>query len=158
MKVKTQVKLIIGVVVILAVRFIGFQALKVESPDIKIIKPVVMPEARRITTSAFTERTSETVTESQQEVANIVSPEIETTPVPESVPTAQSDDAEIKEFQEWLSSILDHEETLEEMEQKDLNVEDDGVNYDLERSVIKSVVEDQFLPKIYLCLLYHSFL
>ena len=143
-KVKTQVKLIIGVVVILAVGFIGFQALKVESPDIDVAERIVPSEERRITSSLFVERTSEPVTEPQQEEVNIAPPEIETTPVPESVPTVQSDDAEIKEFQEWLSSILDQEETLEEMEQKDLNVEDDGVNYDLERSVIKSVVEDQW--------------
>ena len=144
MKVGTKIKIIIGVVVILVVGYIGFRGLKVESPDVKIIKPVAMPEGQRITTSPFVEHTSDTVTETQQEAINTGSPEIETTPLPETVPTAQSTDDEIKEFQEWVSSILSEEDALEEGEGTDVNVEDDGIDYDLERSVIKSVIEEQW--------------
>ena len=142
-KVGTKIKIIIGVVVILVVGFIGFQVLKVESPDVKIIKPVAMSEGQRSTTSPLVEHTSDTVTETQQEAINTRSPETETTPLPETVPTAQSTDDEIKEFQEWVSSILE-EDTPEKIEQGGFNVEDEGVDYDLERSVIKSVIEEQW--------------
>ena len=143
MKVGTKIKIIIGVVVILVVGFIGFRVLKVESPDVKIIKPVAMSEGQRSTTSPLVEHTSDTVTETQQEATNTRSPEIETTPLPETVPTAQSTDDEIKEFQEWVSSILE-EDTPEKIEQGSFNVEDEGIDYDLERSVIKSVIEEQW--------------
>ena len=144
MKVGTKIKIIIGIVVILIIGFIGFRGLKVESPDVKIIKPVAMPEGQRTTTSPLVEHTSDTITETQQEAINTGSPEIETTPLPETVPTAQSTDDEIKEFQEWVSSILSEEDLLGEVERTDVNVEDDGVDYDLERAVIKSVIEDQW--------------
>ena len=143
MKMGTKIKIIIGVVVILVVGFIGFRVLKVESPDVKIIKPVAMSEGQRSTTSPLVEHTSDTVTETQQEAINTRSPEIETTPLPETVPTAQSTDDEIKEFQEWVSSILE-EDTPEKIEQGGFNVEDEGIDYDLERSVIKSVIEEQW--------------
>lgn len=143
-KLGTNVKLIIGIAIILVVGFIGFQLLKVESPDVKIIKPVAMSEGQKPTLSPFVERTSDTATETQPEAMNIESPEIETTPLPETIPTAQSTDDEIREFQEWLSSILKEDETHEETEQADVKAEDDEVDYDLERTVIKSVIEDQW--------------
>ncbi len=144
MKVETRSKIIIGIVAVLAIGFIGFQALRVESPDIKIIKPVTVPEAKRIPTLASTENTAETGTEIQQEDVNTAASEVETTPIPETVPTAQSSDEEIKEFQEWLSSILEEDETLAEIEQGAPKAEDDEVDYDLEKAVIKSVIENQW--------------
>ena len=147
MKVGTKVKVIIGIVSIVALGFIGFHVLKLQSPDVertqRIIKTVKL-ESRQITTSPFVERTSETGTETQQETVNIESPETETIPVPESVPTAQSDDAEIREFQAWLSSILQQEDTVEEVEQEDFTAETDEIDYDLERSVIESVIANQW--------------
>ena len=145
MKVGIKGKVIIGIVSIVAVGFIGFRALKFQSPDVertrRIIKTVKL-EGRQITMSPFIQSTSET--ETQQESANIKSPEIETMPVPESVPTAQSSDAEIKEFQTWLSSILEQEDTVEEIEQEDFTAEIDEVDYDLERAVIESVIANQW--------------
>ena len=147
MEVGTKVKVIIGILGVLAVGFIGFQVLKLQSPDVdrtqRIIKTVKL-EDRRITTSPFVERTSETGTGTQQEEVNIESPEIKVTPVPESVPTAQSDDAEIKEFQAWLSSVLEQEDTVAEVEQEDSSAEVDEVDYDLERSVIESVIANRW--------------
>ena len=142
---KTNVKVIIGIVVVFAAGFVGFQVLKLQSPDIEeaeLIVKVVKPERRQITASPFIERTAETVPETQQEGANVESPEIETIPVPDTVPTVQSSDDEIKEFQAWLSSTLEQEDTLEEIEPEDFNTEDDELDYDLEKSVIKSVIED----------------
>ena len=144
MKVGTKLKLIVGIVVILVVGFIWFQMLNVESPVIKIIKPVAMPEGEKITPLASTEHGSETVTETQQEAVSTASPEIEEIPVPETVPTAQSSDEEIREFQEWISTTLVEEDANEEMEQADLKAEDNGVDYDLESAAIKSVIEDQW--------------
>ena len=60
------------------------------------------------------------------------------------VPTVQSDDADIKEFQAWLSSILEQEGTTETVEREDFTAADDVIDYELERSVIKSVVQDQW--------------
>ena len=143
MKVGTKIKIIIGIVVILVVGFIGFRVLKVESPEIEVVYKAVEPEEQQITTSPSVGGTSESVTETQQQEINAGSPEIKSTPVPETVPTAQSTDDEIKEFQEWVSSILE-EDAPEEIEQEGFSVEDDGVDYDLERSVIKSVIEEQW--------------
>ena len=151
MKVKTNVKIIIGIVVILAVGFVGFQVLKLQSPAIeeaRLIVKVVKPEGwsgeRRITKAPSVERTSGTAAEMQQKEADIVPPEVGKTSVPETVPTAQSSDDEIKEFQAWLFSILEAEDTLEDVEQEDSNVEDDEIDYDLENSVIKSVIQEQW--------------
>lgn len=144
MKVGTKIKIIIVVVAVFVVEFIGFQVLKVEPPETQVIYKTVKPEERRITTSPFVESIPESVTETQQEVENIPSTKIETTPVPESVPTAESNDADIREFQTWLSSVLTAEDLIEETEQEDLNAEDDGIDYDLEKSVIKSVIQDQW--------------
>lgn len=146
-KVRTNVKIIIGVVVMLAAGFFGFQVLKLQSPDIeetKLIVKVVEPERRQITISPFDNQVSETVRETQQEGANIESLEIEMTPVPEKVPTAQSSDDEIREFQAWLSSTLEQADTLAEMESQDFNTEDNEPDYDVKKSVIKSVIEDQW--------------
>lgn len=139
--------MIIGIVVILAAGFVGFQVLKLQSPDIEeteLIVKVVKPERRHITASRFDEQTSETVKETQQEGANVASPEIGKTSIPETVPTAQSSDDEIREFQAWLSSTIELGNTLSEMEQEDFNTENDERNYDLETSVIRSVIEDRW--------------
>ncbi len=146
MKKKKIVKIIIGILGVLAVGFIGFQALKIQSsdeertPQIKTVKL----EGRRITKSPFVKSASETAPETLQEEKDIKSSEIEMIPVPETVPTAQSSDAEIRAFQAWLSSILT-EETLEETEKEDSNEEEadnDKIAYDLETSLIKITIED----------------
>ena len=141
---KTNIKIIIGIVGILAVGFIGFQVLKVKPSEVEVVYKAVKPDGRRITTSPFVGRTSETVTEIQQEKANVEFPDIETTPVPETVPTTQSSDDEIREFQAWLSSILMEEDTFEEVEQEEIEAEDGGIDYELEKSVIKSVIQEQW--------------
>ncbi len=156
MKVATNTKIIIGIVGILVVGFIGFQVLKVQSPDVEEPQHVVVggnsdsrrPVSRRITMSPFVKNipetvVDETVTDTPQEDTNIELSKMETPPVPESVPTAQSNDDEIREFQAWLSSILE-EDTTEEIEQENFNVEDDEIDYDLEKSVINSVIEEQW--------------
>lgn len=143
MKVGTRVKVIIGIFGTLAIGFIGFRILKVEPPEMKVVYKTVKPEGRRITTVPFVENVPEPVTDTQQET-DIESPEIETTPVPERVPTAESDDVEIKEFQAWLSSIFEQEDTLEETGQEAFNAENDEIDYDLERSVIESVIANQW--------------
>ena len=150
MKGKKKVKISIGILGVLAVGFIGFQVLKLRSPDVertqRIIKTVKL-EDRRIAKSPFVQSTSETRTETQQEEVNIESPEVEMIPVPKTVPTAQSSDAEIREFQVWLSSILTEENTLEETGQEDSNAEkaeNDEIDYDLETSHIKTTIEDQW--------------
>ena len=144
-KVKTSVKVIIGIVVVFAVGFLGFQVLKFQSPDIEereLIVKVVKPERRQITASGLVQRTSETVTE--KEGTSVESPGIEKILMPDTVPTVQSSDDEIKEFQAWLSSTLEQEDTLEETKSEDFNTEDDELDYDLEKSVMKSVIEDQW--------------
>ncbi len=150
MKGKKRVKIILGILGVLAVGFIGFQVLKLQSPDVertqRIIKTVKL-EGRRITKPPFVQSTSETGTETQQEAVNNESPEIEMIPVPKTVPTAQSSNAEIRAFQAWLSSILAEEDTLEETEQEDSNAEaaeNDEIDYDLETSHIKFTIEDQW--------------
>ena len=147
MKVKTNIKIIISIVGVLAVGFIGFQILKTQSSDMEetqLIIKVVKPEDRRITMPPFVKRASETGTKTQQEDTNIESPELGAPPVPEKVPTVQSSDDEIREFQAWLSSVPEQEadDPVEETEQVDLNAEDDEIDYDLEISAIKSVIEE----------------
>lgn len=144
-----KVKIIISIIVILVLGFIGFQVWKAQSPEIgeaQLVIKVVKPEDRQITISPFVERASETGTKTQQEDTNIESPEIRTSLVPENVPTAQSDDAEIREFQAWLSSVLEQEvnDPVEEIERVDLNAENYEIDYDLERAVIKSVIQEQW--------------
>ena len=147
--VKTKIKIIISIIVVFAIGFIGFQVLRVQSRDIadaELVIKVVTPEDRQITMSPFVERRSGTGTKTKEEKADAESSEIGTSPVPKNVPTAQSDDAEIKAFQAWLSSVLEQEtdDSIEEMEQVGSNAEDDKIDYDLERSVIKSVIEKQW--------------
>ena len=146
---KTKIKLIISIIIILAIGFIGIQVWKVQSPEMEetqLVIKIVKPEDRQITMPPFVERTSETGTKTQQEDTNTESPEIRTPHAPENVPTAQSDDAEIREFQAWLSSILEQEvdDPVEEIAPVDLNAEDYEIDYDLERSVIKSVIQEQW--------------
>ena len=148
MRITTNLKIVISIIIIIAIGFIGFQVLKVRSPDIEkaqLIIKVVKPEDRQITMPPFIERTSETTTKTQEK-KNMKSPEIGTPSVPENVPTAQSDDAEIREFQAWLSSVLEQkvDDPIEETEQVDINTEDDTIDYDSERYVIKSVIEEQW--------------
>ena len=149
MKVEANTKIIIGIVGVLAVGFIGFQVLKVQSPDIAEPQKFIKAQTRRITMSPFVERTPEiiindTVTDTPQEDGNIESLDIEDIPVPERVPTAESSNDEIREFQAWLSSILEEEDTIEEIEQENFTAEDEAINYDLEKSVINSVIEEQW--------------
>ncbi len=149
MKVKTHLKIIISIVGVFAVGFIGFQVWKIQLPEMEesqLVIKVVKPEDRQITMSPFVEHPSETGTKTQQEDTNTGPPEIGTSPVPENVPTAQSDDAEIREFQAWLSSVLEQEvdDPVEEIEPVDLDAEDYEIDYDLERSVIKSVIQEQW--------------
>ena len=149
MKVGTNTKIIIGIVGILVVGFIGFQMLKIQSSEVEKPKKIIKAVSRQITTSPSVKNTPETVvnetgTNVPQEDTNIAPPDIETTPVPERVPTAQSTDAEIREFQAWLFSTLEAEDPLAEKEQENPNVEDDEIDYDLEKSVINSVIEEQW--------------
>ena len=145
-----KVKIIISIIVIFTLGFIGFRVLKVQSPEIEeaqLVIKVVKPETRQITMPRFVEHPSETGTKTQQEgTKNIRSPEIGASPVPENVPTAQSEDAEIREFQAWLSSVLEQgtNDPVAETEQVDLNAEDNEIDYDLERSVIKSVIQERW--------------
>ena len=144
-----KVKIIISIIVIFALGFIGFRVLKVQSPEIEeaqLVTEVVKPEDGQITIPPFVEHPSETGTKIQQEGTNPESSKIGTLPVPENVPTAQSEDAEIREFQAWLSSGLEQEvnDPVEETEQVDPTVEDNEIDYDLERSVIKSVIQEQW--------------
>ena len=157
MKVGTNTKTIIGIVGILVVGFIGFQMLKIQSPEVEKPQKIFVggnsdsrkPETRQITTSPSVKNTPETVldetgTNVPQEDTNIAPPDIEITPVPARVPTAHSSDDEIREFQAWLFSTLEAEDPTEAIEQEDSNVEGDQIDYDLEKSVINSVIEEQW--------------
>ncbi len=140
---------IIGILGILIVGLIGFQMLKVQAPEVEEPQKIIKTVSRRITTSPFVKKTpetilNETVMDIPQEDTNSESPDIETTSVPESVPTAQSTDAEIREFQAWLFSSLEEEDAIEEIEQDDSNVAADEIDYTLEKSVISSVIEEQW--------------
>ena len=152
MEIGTNIKIIIGVIVILAigftVGFIAFEVLTVQPSDIEREKQIVKPDARRIATPRFVERTPRVVTKVQQEEATIELAEIRVPPVPERVPTAQSSDDEIKDFSAWLSLSLEREDTVEETEQKDSSITDDSedgqTDYDRERSRIESVIWEQW--------------
>ena len=152
MEVGTNIKIIIGIVVILALGFtLGFIALEVltvQSPDIERKRQIVKPDVRQITTSRFVERIPKIVTETQQAETNIELSEIGVPPVPERVPTAQSSDDEIKEFSAWLSSSFEREDIVDETAQEDFSTEDDVVvdqiDYDQERAQVKSVIWEQW--------------
>ena len=142
-------KIIISIVGILVVGFIGFQMLKVQSPEEEKPQKIIKAVSRRITVSPSVKNTpeaavDETVTDTPQENTNIEPLDIEKIPVPERVPTAESSDDEIREFQAWLSSTLEEEDTVKEIEQEDFTAEDDAIDYDLEMSVINSVIEEQW--------------
>ena len=152
MEVGTNIKIIVGIIVILALGFtlgfIAFEVLMVQSPDIKGEEQIVKPYARRITTSRFVEHTPRIVTHAQHEETNIETAEIRVPPVPERVPTAQSSDDEIKEFSDWLSLSLEREDTVEETEQEDFNkeekAEDNQTDYAQERFRVESVIWKQW--------------
>ena len=152
MEVGTNIKIIIGIISLLALGFIAgfiaFEVLTVQSPNIKEKKQTVTPNARRIPPSRFVENTPRTPNPTHQEETGIEPPEIRTSSVPQRVPTAQSSDDEIKEFSAWLSLSLDRENTVEETEQEDFNTEDDSedgqIDYDRERSRVESVIWEQW--------------
>ena len=152
MEVGTNIKKIIGIIVILAfgfiVGFIAFEVLTVESPDIEVEKQIVKRDARRITTSRFVERTPKIVTETQQAEPKIEPTETRVRPVPERVPSARSSDDEIKDFAAWLSLSLEREDAIEETEYEDSNTkddaEDDQIDYDRERARVESVIWEQW--------------
>ena len=142
-------KIIIGIIGVFAVGFIGFQVLKVQSPNATEPQRVIKIMDRRITVSPSVKNTpeaavNETVTDTPKEDTDIEPLDIERPSVPERVPTAESSDDEIREFQAWLSSTLEEEDTVEETEQEDFTTEDDAIDYDLEMSVINSVIEGQW--------------
>ena len=146
---KTNSKIIISIVGILAAGFIGFRLLKVQSTNTEEAQlgiKVVKPEDRRITMPPFVERTSETGTKTLQKKTNMKSPEIGTPSVPENVPTAQSNDAEIREFQAWLPSVLEQETDapIENTAKVDINAAGDEIDHDLEKSVIESVIQERW--------------
>lgn len=147
MKIRTNIKIIIVFVGIFTAGFIGLKVLKVQSPEVEQHIEIVLPETRRITTSRFVKRTPRTATKTQQEEANINLPEVETTPVPETVPTAQSDDDEIRDFIAWLST-LEREGTMEGIEREDVNEDNDAredeIDYNRYKSQIESVIWAQW--------------
>ncbi len=152
MEVGMNIKIIVGIIVILALGFIAgfitFEVLTLQSSDIEGEKQIVKPDARRITTPHFVKHAPRRVKGAQREHTIIESLETETSPVPESVPTAQSSDDEIKDFAAWLSLSLEREDTVEETEQEDFDTEDDRedgqTDHDRERSRIESVIWEQW--------------
>ena len=152
MEVGTNIKIIIGIFVILVLGFtLGFIALEVltvQSPDIERKRETVKSDVRQITTSRFVERTPKIGTKTQQAETNIELSEIGVPPVPERVPTAQSSNDEIKEFSAWLSSSFEREDIVKKTEQEDFNTEnggeDDQIDYDRERVRVESVIWEQW--------------
>ena len=103
-----KTKIIIGIIGVLAVGFIGFQMLKVQSPEEEKPQKIIKAVSRRITVSPSVKNTpeaavNETVTDTPKEDTDIEPPDIEMPSVPERVPTAESSDDAIREFQVWLS-------------------------------------------------------
>ena len=150
MKIRTNIKIIIVSVGILTAGFIGLQVLKIRSPEVEQHIEIVLPETRRITTSRFIKRTPRAATKTQQEDANIDLPEAQTTPVPEKVPTAQSDDDEIRNFIAWLSNLdrEDTEDAIGETQHGNFNggddARDDETDYGRYKSQIESVIWEQW--------------
>ena len=152
MEVGTNIKIIIGIIVILVcgfiVGFIAFEVLTVQSPDTEVKTQTIKPDARRITTSRFVEHTPRIVTRSQQAETKIEPLETETSSIPERVPTAQSSDDEIKDFSAWLSSSLEREDTVEETGQAHFDSADEAadnqIDYDRERSRIEAVIWERW--------------
>ena len=148
MKVGTNIKIILGIIGILAlgfaVRYIALQVLRIQPSDIAGEKEIAKPDTRQITTSRFVKRPPRTVVKPQQTETSSEPLEPEIPPVPDRVPTAQSSDDEIKEFSAWLSLSLEQEDTIEETEQADFNTEDGAqdnqIDYARERSRVESVI------------------
>ena len=74
-------KIIIGIVGILVVGFIGFQMLKVQSPELEKPQKIIKTVRRQITTSPSVKNTpetvvDETVTNEPQEGTNIAPPDM----------------------------------------------------------------------------------
>ncbi len=149
MEVGTNIKIIIGIIVILAlgfaIGFIAFQVLTGQPSDIEKEKQSTKPDTRRITTSRLVKRTPRAVAKPHRVETNI---ETETPSIPERVPTAQSSDYEIKEFSAWLSLSLEREDIIEEAEQANFKPEeeagDDQTDYAQERSRVESVIWEQW--------------
>jgi len=141
-------KVIIGIIGVIAVGIIVFQVLKNQPNETEDVQRVVKSEDRRITKSPFiehtTERVAETPAETEQEELDVGSGGAGTSSVPESVPTAQSEDSDIKEFQAWLSSILEQDGSIKEVKPKEINIEENGMDYAQEKSMIVSVIELQW--------------
>lgn len=150
MKEQKKVKTVIIILGVLTVGFIGFQVLQLQSSDMERkyqnIKTVKLAD-RKITKSPFVQSIPETGTETLQEKKHLKSPEVEMPSVPEAVPTAQSSDAEIREFQAWLSSIPTEEDTPGGLAQEDSNTaaaENDEIDYELETLLIETLIEDHW--------------
>lgn len=142
-------KVIIGIIVVLVVGIIVFQVLKNQPHETDEVQRAVKSEDRRITKSPFIQHTTEIVaetdTETEQEELDVESREAGTASVPENVPTAQSEDSDIKEFQTWLSFILKQDKSDEEVERKENDLEEEnGMDYTQDKSKIESVIELQW--------------
>lgn len=141
-------KIIVGIIGVSVVGLIVFQVLNNHHKDIEEVHQVAKSEDRRITKSPFiehtTQRVAETATETEQEDLDIESGETRTSSLPENVPTAQSQDIDIKEFQAWLLSILKQDESVEEVEFKEIDIEENGKDNAQEKSRITSVIELQW--------------
>ena len=152
MEVGATIKILIGIIVILAfgfiVGFIAYEMLTVQPSDIEAEKQIVKPDLRRITTARFVKHVPRTVAKTQPKETNTESLETETYPVPERVPTAESSDDEIKEFSAWLSSSLEQRDSIEEAEQADFDTEEeageDQTDYTRERARVESVIWEQW--------------
>ncbi len=148
----TNTKITVGIVAILvigfAAGFIAFEVLTRQSPDIEREVQIVKPDARRISKSRFVKRAPRPIATPPQEETNIEPFQIETLPIPERVPTAESSDEEIKDFSAWLSLSLEQENIIEETAQEEPSTEDDAtddqINYNREKSRIESVIWEQW--------------
>ncbi len=141
-------EVIIGIIGVLVVGIILLQVLKKQAIETDEVQRVVKSEDRRITKSPFirhtSERVAETIPETEQEKLDVGSGEAGMSSVPENVPTAQSEDSDIKEFQAWLSSILEQDKSVKEVKPKKIDIEENGMDYAQEKSMIKSVIELQW--------------
>ena len=131
-KVRIGTKAAIGVIGVLVIGWIGFQVLTrqngVRKPELEASQQANALEARRITAPRFDMEAEDFGDEKRS--------------VPKKVPTAQSDDDEIREFLAWLSS-LEREDTTDETEGFD--GKDDAVDYRQERAQIESVIWDKLI-------------
>ncbi|RKU26896.1 hypothetical protein C6497_12690 [Candidatus Poribacteria bacterium] len=140
----TAFKVIIGMICVSVVGFFAFQVLNNPHQEIEEVHEVVKLKDRRITKSPFIENSTRRVSETEQENLVVESGDTITSSVPENVPTAQSQDSDIKEFQSWLSSNRKQNESVEEVESKENEIEETGMDYAQEKSKITSVIELQW--------------